>query len=97
MPLISCKVHIKLKWTKYCVLASNGYNNTNANRNNTIFTIKDTKLYVPVIILSVKTIKNYQNFSAKNLKDQCVEMNIKQKVRIRIRQMSIDIILSQTL
>ena len=30
-----------------------------------------------------KTIKIYQNFLAKGLKDQCIEMNRKQKVRIK--------------
>ena len=31
-----------------------GNDNTNGNPNNIIFTIKDTKLYVPVVTLSVK-------------------------------------------
>ena len=37
---------------KRCVLATVGNDNTNGNPNNTIFIIKDTKLYVPVITLS---------------------------------------------
>ena len=52
MPLINCKVELKLKWTKNCVLSAAGNDNTNANPNNIIFTIKDTKLYVSVITLS---------------------------------------------
>ena len=44
-----------------------------------------------------KTIKNYENFLAKNLKDQCIRMNIKQKVRIKIQQASIDIFLNEAL
>ena len=36
------------------------------------------------------TMKNYQKFLAKDLKDQCIEMNIKQKVRMKIRQTSTD-------
>ena len=54
MPLINCKVELKLKWTKYCVLspASNDNNvDENANANNIIFTIKGTKLYVPIVTL----------------------------------------------
>ena len=51
---IDCKVDLKLKWTKYCVLSAAGADNTNANPNNIIFTIKDTKVYVPVVISSVK-------------------------------------------
>ena len=49
MPLINCKVELKLKWTKYCVLSALGTENdinVDVNANNIIFTIKDTKLYV---------------------------------------------------
>ena len=57
MPLINCKVELKIKWTKYCVLSvagnENGINN-NDNANNFIFTIKDTKLYVLVVTLSAR-------------------------------------------
>ena len=48
MQLINCKVELKLKWTKYCA------DNTNANSNNTILTIKDTKLYIHVVMLSAR-------------------------------------------
>ena len=54
MPLINCKVELKHKQTKHCVLAEAGNDNTNDNPNNIIFTIKDTKLYVPVATLSAK-------------------------------------------
>ena len=54
MPLITCKVILKLKWAKYCVLSATGNDNTNANPNNIIFTIKDTKLNVPLVTLSAK-------------------------------------------
>ena len=37
-----------------------------------------------------KTIKNYQNFLAKDLEDQYIKMNIKEKVKINIKQMNID-------
>ena len=47
--------------------------------------------------VSVRGNHNYQNFLAKDLKDQFKEMNMKQKVRIKIRQMSIDIFPNQTL
>ena len=55
MPLINCKVELKLKWTKYCVLSAVGNDNNDANSNNIIFIIKDTKLYVPVFTLSAKS------------------------------------------
>ena len=57
MPLINCKVEFKLKWTKYWILPVAGnenYINNNDDANNIIFTIKDTRLYVPVVILSAR-------------------------------------------
>ena len=48
---------MKLKWAKYCVFSATGndnlYNIVNYNNgDNIILTIKDTKLYVPVVTLS---------------------------------------------
>ena len=54
MPLINCKVELKFKWTKYCDLSAAGNDNTNANSNNIIFTLNDTKLYVQVVTLSAR-------------------------------------------
>ena len=54
MALINCKVELKLKWTRYCVLSAGGADNANANSNSIIFTMKDLKLYVPVVTLSAK-------------------------------------------
>ena len=54
MPLINCKVELKLKWTKYCVLSEASADNVNNDSNNIIFTIKDSKLYVPVLTLSAR-------------------------------------------
>ena len=48
-PLINCKVELKLRWTKYCVLSAAGADNPNDKSNNNIFTIKDTKWYVPAV------------------------------------------------
>ena len=93
MPLINCKVELKLKWTRYCVLSATGADNNNGNDNNIIFTIKGTKLYVPVVTLSAR--KNSQNFFAKDLKDQSIGM--KQKKRIKMQQMNLDIFLNQIL
>ena len=42
--LINCKVELKLKWTKYCVLSAAGNDNVNNNdSDNIIFTVKDTQ------------------------------------------------------
>ena len=76
MTLVNCKVKLKFKWTKYCVFSAAGNDNDSDNDdydnvNNIIFTFKDTK-YVPVVTLLARdneTIKNYQNFLEKDLKD----------------------------
>ena len=54
MPLINFKVELKLRWTKHYVLTSKGTGNDGANSNNVVFTIKNTKLYAPVVTLSAK-------------------------------------------
>ena len=55
MPLVNCKVELKHKWTKCCVLSVATLDSTNANPNDIIFTFKNTKLYGPVLIS--KTVK----------------------------------------
>ena len=47
MPLIICKIHLELNWTKYCLMSTIV---------DTTFTITNTKLYVPIVILSSKDI-----------------------------------------
>ena len=54
MPLIHWKIELKLKWTKNCVLAAAGVDDVNTNDIILNFTIKDKKLYVPVVTLSAK-------------------------------------------
>ena len=54
MPLINCKIELKLKSTKYCVFSAAGVNVNGNDDDNNIFTIKDTKLYVPVLTLSAR-------------------------------------------
>ena len=64
MPLINCKIELKLKWTKYCVLSTAAADNINGNNddNNIIFTIKDTKLYVSVVTLSARDNQKLSKF-----------------------------------
>ena len=71
--------------------------NTNGNHRRIILNVKDTKLYLPVVVLSAKGNQNYQNFLTKDLKDQIIGVNIKEKVRIKLQQMSIDILSIRTL
>ena len=88
MPLINCKVELKLKWTKYSVFSAARADNGNVNNDdNNIFTIKDKKLYALVVTLSARD----------NLKDQFIVMIIKQRLRIKIPQMCLDIFSKQTL
>ena len=51
MPLVNCKIELKLKWANNCVFTAAGADNANDRDDNIIFTIKDTKLYVLVVIL----------------------------------------------
>ena len=46
MPLINCKVELSLGWDKNCVLFSED--------GNSVFTITDTKLYVPIVTLKTE-------------------------------------------
>ena len=45
MPLVNCKIHLKLNWSKDCVVST---------RNNTTFKITNTKIHVPIATLSSK-------------------------------------------
>ena len=65
MSLINFKVELKLKWKKYCVLSATGVDNASANSNDFIFTIKDKKLYVPVVTLSAKENQKLLKFPSK--------------------------------
>ena len=42
MPLTSCKIHLELNWSKYCVMSTIA---------DTTFKITATKLYVPIVTL----------------------------------------------
>ena len=79
MPWIKCKVELKFKWTKHCVLCAAGNDNTIDNPNNTIFTIKDTNLYVPVVTLSARDNEKLSRLLSKGLEDQFIGVTIKPK------------------
>ena len=67
MNLINNKVELKHQWTKRCVLAAAGGNNTNANSDNIIFTIKNTEMFVPVVTLSAKGNRKLSKLRSKGL------------------------------
>ena len=52
--LVNCKVESKLTQTMYCVLSADGTDNANDKPDYIIFDIKGTKVYVPVVTLSLK-------------------------------------------
>ena len=56
MSLINGKIELNSRWKKYCLLTAAIADNNNANSNNIISNIKDTKFYVLVVTFS-KTIK----------------------------------------
>ena len=85
---------MRLKWKKPCVFSLASADNTNANPNNIIFTIKDEKLYIPAVTLSAKDNQKLSNLLAKDLKDQILRINMKTR-RIKIQQMNIDIFSNQ--
>ena len=47
-------MELKRKWSNYCTLSAAGNDNANNNDDNIIFPIKDIKLYVSVVTLSVR-------------------------------------------
>ena len=51
MPLINCKIKLKLTWKKEYVLSNQA--------GNAVFIINDTKMYVPVVILSKEDNKDF--------------------------------------
>ena len=51
MPLINCKIKLKLTWKKECVLSTGA--------GEAVFIINDTKLYVPVVTLSKEDNKDF--------------------------------------
>ena len=69
MPLMNCKVELKLEWTKYCTLSVAGNENDiiNNSANNKISTIKNTKLYVPIVSLSARDNKKLSKLFSKEI------------------------------
>ena len=87
MPLINCKVELKRKYTKYCILSAAVADNVDANDDN-IFPIKGTKLYVPVVTVSARDSQKLSKLLSKGFKRSVYWNEYKTKVRIKIRQIS---------
>ena len=82
MPLINCKVKLKLKWTKYCVLSAAGAYDANANSSDIIFIISDKKLYAPVVTLSGKDNQKLSKLLSKGF-ERSVYWNEEYKTKVR--------------
>ena len=82
MPLVNCKVELKLKWTKFCVLSAGGNDNLNDDdidnqSNNIVVTIKDTQL-CSCSNPSAKNNQKLSNLFSIEFKKSVYGMNIKQ-------------------
>ena len=63
-----------------------------------LFLLSKTQNYMFLLQLyQQETIEHYQNFLAEDFKDQFIGMNIRQKVRIKIRKINKNILLNQIL
>ena len=81
MPLINCKVELKLKLKNHCVLATAGVDEVNANDDNIIFTIKDTKLYVLLVTLSARNNQKLSKSLSKRFERSVCQNEYKTKSR----------------
>ena len=97
MSLINCQVELKLRRTKNLFLSVVANDNDGVNLDNIIFAIKDTNLYVPVITLSANDNQKLSKILSKGFEISVYWNEYKTKMRIKIRQMSIDIFLNQSL
>ena len=99
MPLINCKVDLKLRCPKHCVLSVTGTDNANGNNddNNIIFSIEDTKLYVPVVTLSARDNQKISKLLSKGFSRSVHWNEYKTKSENKNKKKNIDIFLNQTL
>ena len=68
MPLINCKIELSLKWYEGCLLTV---------ATTVTFKVTNAKFYVQLLLYQQKTIQNFQNYLAKDLKDQFIGINIR--------------------
>ena len=85
MSLINCKVELNLDGQSTVFFLP-----PSPNHNNIILTIKDTKLYTPVVTLSGKDNQKLLKLLSKGFEISVYWNEYKTKVRIKIRQRNID-------
>ena len=81
MPLINCKIHLELNWTKHCAVSTAPDNNN--NNNNKTFQITSTKLYVPLVTLSTKDNVNLTKQLNEGFKKSVYWNEYKSKIEIK--------------
>ena len=100
MPLINCKVELRLKWTKHCVLsAARNENVINENDydNNIIFAIKDQILHVFVVTLWARDNEKLSKLLNKWFESSIYWNEYKTNGRMKILQINLDIFSNQML
>ena len=83
--MINCKVDLKLNWTEYCVLSAAGngnHINVKDNANNFIFTIKDTKVNVLVVMLLAKDNERLSNLLTRKRFERSLYCNKYQRKKL---------------
>ena len=96
------KSFLEITWNEMpfidCKSSGNDNGNGDVNSDNIVFTIKDTKLYVPVDTLSVKDDnQKLSKLLSKGFERSVYSNECKKKIRINIQQIQIDIFSNQTL
>ena len=82
--MINCKVELKLKWTKHCVLYTGVNDTTDAESDNIIYTIKDAKLSFPVVTISAKGNQELSKVLSKRLQRSNYWNENEAKLRIKL-------------
>ena len=77
MPLINCKIHLELNWTKNCV--------TSSIAGVTTFKITSTKLHVSIITLSTKDNVNLTKLLNERFKNSVYWNEYQSKIERNIR------------
>ena len=75
MPLIYCKIHLDVNWTKDCVIPTTG---------DTPYKITNTKLYISVVTLSSKDSVKLIKLLEEGFKDLVIGISTKQKQKQEI-------------
>ena len=92
-PLINCKVELKLTWTNHCILAIGG--NDNDAISNITFTVKDSKLYVPLVTSSTKHNQKLSKLLSKGFERSAYQNEYKTKNENEDTTRRTDVLLDQ--